>query len=55
MREKIKCLNGPMEGKDVYIDRRLMKLYDSITIEDDNHNKYIYRIDQNGLSFIDNV
>lgn len=55
MREKIKCLDGPMEDTNAYLDRRLMKLYDKTIIEDKYGNKYLYEIRNNGLKFVRNA
>lgn len=55
MREKIKILDGPLEDEDFYLDRRLMKLYDEIIVTDDNLNRYVYMIVNNGLKFVKNA
>lgn len=55
MREKIKILDGPLEGEETYIDRRLMRLYDVIIITDKNLNRYQYMITNNGLKFVKNA
>lgn len=52
MREPIKCLDGPMEGEEVQVDRRLHVLYDLIIAEDDEGNRYLYMIVQTGLKFV---
>jgi len=52
MREKIKILDGPMEGEETQLDRRLMVLYDQKIITDDEDNKHLYRIVQNGLKYV---
>lgn len=51
MREKIKCLDGPMEGEEIYLDRRLYLLYDFHEIEDDDGVKYRYQISTQGLRY----
>lgn len=56
MREKIKCLNGPMEGTDAHVDRRLHVLYDQVVVEDtEDGNRYLYMIMNNGLTFVRNL
>lgn len=55
MREKIKCLDGPLEDEEVYVDRRLMKLYDEIILTDDKFNRYQYMIYNTGLKFVKNA
>jgi len=56
MREKIKILDGPLEGEETYIDRRLMKLYDDhIIVDQDTDNKYRYRMYGDGLKFVNNA
>lgn len=55
MREKIKCLDGPLEDEEAYVDRRLMKLYDQIVLLDNERNRYLYMIYKNGLKFISNA
>ena len=55
MREKIKILDGPLEGEDFYLDRRLMKLYDEVIVTDKDFNRYRYMIMNNGLKFVKNA
>ena len=55
MREKIKILDGPLEGEDFYLDRRLMKLYDEVIVTDKELNRYEYMIMNNGLKFVKNA
>lgn len=52
MREKIKCLDGPLEDEEAYVDRRLMKLYDQLVLTDKEYNRYLYMIVQTGLKFV---
>lgn len=52
MREKIKCLDGPLEGQEVYIDRRLWTLYSHHIITDDNSDlKFRYEMVRDGLKY----
>lgn len=55
MREKIKCLDGPLEDEEAYVDRRLMKLYDEIVLLDNERNRYLYMIYKDGLKFVKNA
>lgn len=47
----MKILDGPLEGEDYTLDRRLAKLYDKVQIEDDAKQKHTYIITLNGLSY----
>ena len=51
MREKIKCLDGPLEDEETYLDRRLYKLYDFHELEDNEGFKHRYQIVQTGLRY----
>lgn len=51
MREKIKCIDGPMEGEEILLDRRLYLLYDYTELEDDEGFKHRYQIAQTGLRY----
>lgn len=51
MREKIKCIDGPLEDTEIELDRRLFVLYDQTVIEDDE-SRHLYMIVQNGLKWV---
>lgn len=52
MREKIKCLDGPLEDEEALVSSRLMVLYNKIILTDKDHNNYEYMIVQTGLKFV---
>mgnify|MGYP000987299213 CR=1 FL=1 len=52
MREKIKCLDGPLEGTEIQLDRRLMRLYDETVVTDEDGSRHQYMIFQNGLKWV---
>lgn len=55
MREKVKILDGPLEDEEIYIDRRLMKLYDDHIVTDSEGVQYKYRMYNDGLKFVKNA
>ena len=51
MREKIKCLDGPMEGEEIELDRRFFELYSYHALEDDDGVKHPYQLTQTGFRY----